>query len=90
MTKIKKVVITAYGDESKLAIVESDLPDPASGEVQLAVEYTVVSGSDVNMRRGTYPFQKRPPLTPGLSGVNYFFALTTIISPGQRQLLFSS
>ena len=47
MTKIKKVVITAYGDESKLAIVESDLPDPASGEVQLAVEYTVVSGSDV-------------------------------------------
>ena len=67
MTKIKKVVITAYGDESKLAIVESDLPDPASGEVQLAVEYTVVSGSDVNMRRGTYPFQKRPPLTPGYS-----------------------
>jgi hypothetical protein len=40
VTKIKKVVITAYGDESKLAIVESDLPDPASGEVQLAVEYT--------------------------------------------------
>jgi hypothetical protein len=27
---------------------------------------------------------------PVLSGVNYFFALTTIISPGQRQLLFSS
>ena len=25
-----------------------------------------------------------------MSGVNYFFALTTIISPGQRQLLFSS
>ena len=25
-----------------------------------------------------------------LSGVNYFFALTTIISPDQRQLLFDS
>jgi hypothetical protein len=25
-----------------------------------------------------------------MSGVNYFFALTTIISPYQRQLLFSS
>lgn len=67
MTRIKKVVITAYGDESKLAIVECDLPDPAAGEVQLAIEYTIVSGSDVNMRRGTYPFQKKPPLTPGYS-----------------------
>ena len=67
MTTIKKVVITAYGDESKLAIVESDLPEPAAGEVQLAVEYTIVSGSDVNMRRGTYPLQKKPPLTPGYS-----------------------
>jgi hypothetical protein len=26
----------------------------------------------------------------GLSGVNYFFALTTIISPGQRQLPLNS
>jgi NADPH:quinone reductase-like Zn-dependent oxidoreductase len=67
VTRIKKVVITAFGDESKLAIVESDLPEPSAGGVQLAVEYTIVSGSDVNMRRGTYPFQKRPPLTPGYS-----------------------
>jgi NADPH:quinone reductase-like Zn-dependent oxidoreductase len=59
---MKKVVIVAFGDESKLAIVESDLPDPVSGEVQLSVEYTIVSGSDVNMRRGTYPLQKKPPL----------------------------
>ncbi len=67
MTAIKKVVITAYGDESKLAVVESDLPEPAAEEVQLTVEYTIVSGSDVNMRRGTYPLQKKPPLTPGYS-----------------------
>jgi synaptic vesicle membrane protein VAT-1 len=67
VAKMKKVVITAFGDESKLAIVESDLPDPTAGEVQLSVEYTIVCGSDVNMRRGTYPFQKKPPLTPGYS-----------------------
>ena len=67
MTRIRKVVITEHGDESKLAIVDYDLPEPAAGEVQLAVEYTIVSGSDVNMRRGTYPFQKKPPLTPGYS-----------------------
>jgi NADPH:quinone reductase-like Zn-dependent oxidoreductase len=67
MSKMKKVVITEFGDESKLAIVEADLPEPTAGEVQLLVEYSIVSGSDVNMRRGTYPFQKRAPLTPGYS-----------------------
>ncbi len=67
MARTKKVVITAYGDESKLAIVESNIPDPSAGEVQLTVEYTIVSGSDINMRRGTYPLQKKPPLTPGYS-----------------------
>ncbi len=65
MSRIKKVVITAYGDEDKLAIVEADLPDPSAGEVQLVVEYSIVSGSDVNMRNGTYPLQRKPPLTPG-------------------------
>jgi synaptic vesicle membrane protein VAT-1 len=69
MTTIKKVVITEFGDESKLALVEGDLPPPRTGEVQIAVQYTVVSGSDVNMRRGTYPFQRKPPLTPGYSVV---------------------
>ena len=67
MSRMKKVVIVAFGDESKLAIVESNLPDPVSAEVQLSVEYTIVSGSDVNMRRGTYPLQKKPSLTPGYS-----------------------
>jgi synaptic vesicle membrane protein VAT-1 len=67
MSRIKKVVITEFGDESKLAVVDADIGPPRSGEVQIAVEYTVVSGSDVNMRRGSYPFQKKAPLTPGYS-----------------------
>ncbi len=69
MPKMKKVLITEFGDESKLAIVESDIAEPRAGEVQIAVEYSVVSGADVNMRRGTYPFQKKAPLTPGYSVV---------------------
>ena len=68
---MKKVVITAFGDESKLVVVESDLPDPDSGQVQLSVEYSVVCGSDVSMRRGTYPFQKKAPLTPGYSVIGH-------------------
>ena len=67
MTTIRKVQITAFGDESKLAIVTADLPEPGRHQVQLAVDLSVVSGSDVNMRRGVYPLQKKPPLTPGYS-----------------------
>jgi NADPH:quinone reductase-like Zn-dependent oxidoreductase len=67
VARMKKVVITAFGDESKLAVVECELPDPDSGNVQLSVEYSIVCGSDVNMRRGTYPLQRKPPLTPGYS-----------------------
>ena len=67
MARIKKVVITAFGDESKLAVVEAELSGPKAGEVQVAVEYSIVSGSDVNMRRGTYPLQRKAPLTPGYS-----------------------
>ena len=77
LAKIKKVVITAYGDESVLAVVQAELPEPAAGEVQLAVEYTIVSGSDVNMRRGTYPLQRKPPLMPGYSVVG------TVVANGQ-------
>jgi synaptic vesicle membrane protein VAT-1 len=69
MAKIKKVLITEFGDENKLLIVEEDIPAPKTSEVQVAVEYSIVSGSDVNMRRGTYPFQKKAPLTPGYSVV---------------------
>ncbi len=69
MTRIKKVVISAYGDERVLAVVEAEFANPAAGEVQVGVEYSVVCGSDVAMRRGTYPFQKKPPLGPGYSVV---------------------
>ncbi len=69
MAAIKRVVITAFGDESKLAVLEGELPEPKAGEVQLDVEYSVVSGSDVNMRRGVYPLQRKAPLTPGYSVV---------------------
>jgi hypothetical protein len=50
MSKMNKVVITEFGDESKLAVVEDDLPDPGAGEVQLSVEYSIVSGSAAHRR----------------------------------------
>jgi NADPH:quinone reductase-like Zn-dependent oxidoreductase len=67
MKQIKKVIIQAFGDESQLSIVADTIQDPAPGEVQIKVEYSPVSGADINMRKGNYPFQKMAPLTPGYS-----------------------
>jgi hypothetical protein len=50
VARMKNVVITAFGDDSKLAVAARELPDPdpGAGGVQLTVEYSIVSGSDVN------------------------------------------
>jgi len=66
-TTIRKVLVPYFGDESVLQIIETKIESPGLGEVQVQVLHSVVAGSDVNMRRGTYPFQKKAPLTPGYS-----------------------
>jgi NADPH:quinone reductase-like Zn-dependent oxidoreductase len=68
-TTIRKVLVTRFGDESVLEVIEAKIASPQAGEVQVQVLHSVVAGSDVNMRRGTYPFQKKPPFTPGYSMV---------------------
>lgn len=66
-TNIRKVLVPRLGDETVLEVIEAPLASPQAGEVQVQVLHSVVAGSDVNMRRGTYPFQKKPPFTPGYS-----------------------
>jgi NADPH:quinone reductase-like Zn-dependent oxidoreductase len=68
-TTIRKILVPRFGDESVLQVIEAKVASPQAGEVQVQVMHSVVAGSDVNMRRGTYPFQKKPPLTPGYSMV---------------------
>jgi NADPH:quinone reductase-like Zn-dependent oxidoreductase len=66
-TTIRKVLVPRFGDESVLEVIEAKIASPQAGEVQVQVLHSVVAGSDVNMRRGTYPLQKKAPLTPGYS-----------------------
>ncbi len=65
MSIIRKALITEFGDESKVTVVESNLSAPSTKEVQVEVEFSGFSGADINMRKGVYPFQKKTPLTPG-------------------------
>ena len=68
-TTIRKVLVPRFGDESVLQVIEANIASPHADEVQVQVLHSVVAGSDVNMRIGTYPFQKKPPLTPGKAGM---------------------
>src|SRR2546423_830020 len=65
MAMIQKALITGFGDESKITVVQAEIPAPSANEVQVEVEFSGFSGADINMRRGTYPMQKKPPFTPG-------------------------
>jgi NADPH:quinone reductase-like Zn-dependent oxidoreductase len=64
-TPIRKVVISEFGDVSKVSVVDSTIEPPAKGEIQVSVLYSCFGGADINMRNGTYPMQKSAPLTPG-------------------------
>jgi NADPH:quinone reductase-like Zn-dependent oxidoreductase len=65
MAMIQKALITGFGDESKITVVQEEIRAPAASEVQVEVEFSGFSGADINMRRGTYPMQKKPPFTLG-------------------------
>jgi NADPH:quinone reductase-like Zn-dependent oxidoreductase len=67
ISTIRKVIIPCFGDESVVQVVDAGINKPNPDEVQVQVLHSVVAGSDINMRRGTYPFQKKAPLTPGYS-----------------------
>lgn len=65
-TIIRKAVLTEYGSSPDVVkIITEELPPPSENEVQVSILYAGFSGTDVNMRRGWYPFEKAAPLTLG-------------------------
>ena len=65
MSQTRKVVVSAFGDVSKLRIVTETMPAPTKNEVQVRIIYSGFCGADISMRMGRYPMQKGAPLTPG-------------------------
>ncbi|KAF2108011.1 chaperonin 10-like protein [Lophiotrema nucula] len=64
-TPIRKILIATYGDPSVVSIVDDTIPSPPTDHAQVKVIYSGMSGADQQMRQGTYPMQKKAPLTPG-------------------------
>jgi NADPH:quinone reductase-like Zn-dependent oxidoreductase len=65
MTTIRKVLISEFGDVSKVSLVTGVINDPPAKHAQIKVLYSGFNGADINMRLGRYPLQKAAPLTPG-------------------------
>lgn len=64
-TTIRKALIPSHGDASHIEIVDAEIEAPPAKHVQIKVIYAGMGGADFLMREGTYPLQKRAPLTPG-------------------------
>ena len=64
-TNMRKVLIESYGDYTQVKVVDAQISAPQKDEVQVQIIYSGFNGADINMRNGTYPMQKKAPLTPG-------------------------
>lgn len=87
MQTYRAVMLTKKGDPEVLQEVELPLVDPRPGEVRVAVRATGAGGTDVTMRRGTYPYAPPIPFVPGYEVVGDVEAVgsgVTDLRVGQR------
>jgi NADPH:quinone reductase-like Zn-dependent oxidoreductase len=47
MAMIQKALITGFGDESKITVVQEEIRAPSANEVQVEVEVSGFSGADI-------------------------------------------
>ena len=63
---MKKVLLTQKGEpQEALHVVETEIPEPTTGQVRVKVLASGVAFADVMMRRGTYVGMPKMPFTPG-------------------------
>ena len=63
---MKKVLLTQKGEpQEALHVVETEIPEPTTGQVRVKVLASGVAFADVMMRRGTYVGVPKMPFTPG-------------------------
>ena len=63
---MKAIEVTEYGDSDRLAVIDTDRPEPGPGEVRIAIEAAGINFADIMQRRGLYPGGPEPPYAPGM------------------------
>ena len=87
MTTYRAVMLTRKGGPEVLEPVDLPLTAPGPGEVRIAVRATGAGGTDITMRRGSYPYAPPIPFVPGYEVVGEVEALgpgVTGLRQGQR------
>lgn len=87
MVKIRQIQVVRPGGPEVLKLVETELPEPQAGQVQVRVLTTGVAFADVLMRRGLYPGTPKPPFVPGYDLVGVVERMgpgASGLQPGQR------
>ncbi len=63
--RMRSIVCTAYGTDDNFVLEEVATPDPAPGQVRLAVKAAGASFVDALQAAGKYQFAAQPPYVPG-------------------------
>ncbi len=63
---MEAIRINEFGNGDALESVDTDRPEPESGEVGIDVEAAGVNFADIMQRRGEYPGGPQPPFVPGM------------------------
>jgi NADPH:quinone reductase-like Zn-dependent oxidoreductase len=61
----QRVIIRAFGSADRLELVEEPVPEPAPGEIRIAVEAAGVSQADITIRHDMYPQRAALPFGLG-------------------------
>ncbi len=62
---MRSIVCTAFGTEDNFVVEEGPTPDPAPGQVRVAVKAAGASFVDALQAAGKYQFAAQPPYVPG-------------------------
>lgn len=83
----RAVMLTKKGGPEVLEVVDLPRVTPGVGEVRVTVRATGAGGTDITMRRGTYPYAPKIPFVPGYEAVGVVDAVgdgVTALRVGQR------
>jgi NADPH:quinone reductase-like Zn-dependent oxidoreductase len=84
---MKAIVIPRYGAADVLCVRDLPDPQPAAGEVRIAVQAAGLNFSEVSARQGLYPAAPKPPAVVGYEVAGTIDALGAGVSgfaPGER------
>ena len=78
---MRQVVVSGYGDQSRLRTGHVPIPTPGRGELRIRVCAAGVNFADILLRKGAYPGGPRPPFVPGHEVSGFVDSVGEDVSP---------